>query len=51
LRIYQGRAADGTPALVLVGVDAKGNDMTQGTVLEYSFPCPPFCPEPNDLAP
>ena len=51
LRYYQGRNPDGTPALVLVGVDAKGDDMSSGTVLEFHFPCPPFCPEPDALNP
>ena len=44
LRIYHGRHADGTPALVLVGVDGNRNDMTEGVVLDNHFPCPPWCP-------
>jgi hypothetical protein len=47
LRYYHGRNADGSPAIVLVGVDAKGNDLASGTVLEWHYPCPPFCPEPD----
>ncbi len=49
LRIYHGRAADGTPSLVLVGVDAGGADLTAGLVLENAWPCPPFCSAPNGL--
>lgn len=51
LRIYHGRNTDGSPVMVLVGVNANGDDMTQGTVLEFSYPCPPFCPASNELAP
>lgn len=49
LRFYHGRNADGTPAMVFVGVDANGNDMTAGTVLELHWPCPPYCSEPDTL--
>jgi len=42
LRIYYGLNADGTPALVLAGIDASDNDLT-GTLLEFGFPCPPIC--------
>jgi hypothetical protein len=51
LRFYYGRRADGTSALVLVGVDEGGNDMTDGDVLELHYPCPPFCPTPSQLSP
>ncbi|HEV8539045.1 MAG TPA: hypothetical protein VGR15_09035 [Bacteroidota bacterium] len=43
LRIYYGMRDDGTPVLVLIGVDPSGNDMTAGLVLENGFPCPPVC--------
>jgi hypothetical protein len=43
LRIYFGRHEDGRSALVLVGVDGNDNDMEKGTLLEFGFPCPPFC--------
>jgi uncharacterized lipoprotein NlpE involved in copper resistance len=49
LRIYHGRNADGTSAMVLVGVEKDGKDMTAGTVLERHFPCPPYCDEPSQL--
>ena len=50
LRIYYGKKDDGTPALVLVGVDGSGSDMTQGLVLEDGLPCPPFCWEDGALS-
>jgi hypothetical protein len=50
LRYYYGRNGDGTPSLILVAVDADGDDMTGSTLLEFSYPCPPFCATPNDLA-
>ncbi len=43
LRIYYGRQENGDPALVLVGMDANDNELTGGTLLEFCFPCPPFC--------
>lgn len=49
LRYYFGRKDDGMSAMLLVGVDANGNDMNGGTILEWSYPCPPFCGDPNDL--
>jgi hypothetical protein len=52
VRFYYGRREDGTTlALVLVGVDEGGNDMADGTVLDEHFPCPPYCPTPNQLSP
>jgi len=50
LRIYFGAKADGTPELVLVGVDSKENDiLTKGEIAERQFPCPPRCGEDNQL--
>jgi hypothetical protein len=49
LRIHYGRNADGTPALVLTGVDADDNDLVGGTILELGWPCPPFCGGANAL--
>ena len=37
------------PALVVVGVDANGNDMTAGLVLDESEACPPVCSVNNAL--
>jgi hypothetical protein len=47
VRIYHGRNADGSPAMVLYGVDGKGNDLTEGVVLEHHYPCPPYCTDPE----
>jgi hypothetical protein len=43
IRIYYAKKDDGSPAMVLVGVDTYANDMTGGTVGELLYPCPPFC--------
>jgi hypothetical protein len=51
LRYYFGRRDDSSSAMILVGVDADGNDMTSGEILEWSYPCPPFCGDPDDLNP
>jgi hypothetical protein len=48
LRIYYGLHADGKPALVLTGIDKASNDLT-GTILEQSWPCPPWCGTANSL--
>jgi len=49
LRYYYGRKADGADTLILVGVDADGNDLVQGVVMEDSFLCPPVCGAANAL--
>jgi hypothetical protein len=49
MRYYYAQKDDGTPAIVLVGVDANGHDMTGGFLADLSFPCPPYCDEPNVL--
>jgi hypothetical protein len=49
LRIYQGKNEDGTPSLVLVGIDAAGKDMTQASIMERSGNCPPFCDATSEL--
>jgi hypothetical protein len=43
IRIYFGRKSDGSPALVLVGVNASGQDLTGGPLVEEGWPCPPLC--------
>jgi hypothetical protein len=43
LRFYYGQAANGADSLILVGVDADGNDMADGVLLDDHFLCPPFC--------
>lgn len=49
VRFYYAQKDDGSPALVLVGVDANGNDLTSGVMGDDFFPCPPFCSAPNPL--
>lgn len=43
LRIYKGIDDAGLPVMVLVGVDANGNDITANFVLERGVGCPPNC--------
>lgn len=49
IRCYYGKNDDGTPNVVLVGVDGGGNDLTGGILGDIGFPCPPFCGAPNQL--
>lgn len=49
VRNYFAAYNDGTPTLVLVGVDENGNDMLQGWLGEDIIPCPPFCGHDNLL--
>jgi hypothetical protein len=48
-RIYYGKHKDGSAALVVIGVDSKGNDITTGIALQKTLPCPPWCPENSML--
>lgn len=48
LRIHYGRNPDGSPALILTGMDANDADLT-GDILEKHFPCPPMCGASNTL--
>lgn len=43
LRIYMGRTATGEQTLMIVGIDADGNDLSAGTIADDTLPCPPFC--------
>jgi hypothetical protein len=47
LRFYHGKNEDGTPAMILVGIDAEGNDMAKGCIMDTMQPCPPFCDPPH----
>jgi hypothetical protein len=49
LRIHYAREASGSPTLVLTGIDAANNDLTDGTILDVHYPCPPFCGAANPL--
>jgi len=49
LRYYYGLDDEGTPHIILIGVNADENDMTDGLLAERALMCPPNCPEINDL--
>ncbi len=49
IRIYHGRIPDGSPSLVLAGIDGSDNDLTKGMLLEQLWPCPPICPTASTL--
>ncbi len=49
MRYYYGMDDEGTPHIILIGVEADGNDMIEGLLAERALPCPPACPEPNGL--
>lgn len=49
IRFYPALHEDGTPTIVIVGIDTDGNDMVQGELGEDLLVCPPFCPDPNPL--
>lgn len=43
IRMYHARDEQGQRQLVLVGANAEGEDMTEGTVADGSKVCPPDC--------
>ena len=49
LRIYYGKQTDGTIHAILVGVNEKGEDITDGILLEEAQRCPPYCPVESPL--
>jgi len=49
IRYYYGLSTDGTPKLILVGVDSNGDDMINGPLMEMSSPCPHMCGNDNVL--
>jgi hypothetical protein len=49
IRFYYGENPDGSPAVVLVGIDEKSVDMTDGEIIDTHFPCPPFCDDSSAL--
>jgi hypothetical protein len=50
IRYYYAQTDEGTPTIVLVGVDAKGQDIQTGLIMERSLGCPPFCGVESELA-
>ncbi len=49
MRYYYGIDKDGKKVIVLTAVDADGNDICQGRLLEYSLICPTTCGDSNEL--
>lgn len=56
LRSYFGLNDAKEPQLFIVAVDTAGNDILgadmeggEDLILDRSFPCPPICPDTNDL--
>lgn len=50
LRIYNGQNTETRKNnLVLVGVDEKGEDISNGVILEHLTACPPVCPKSSPL--
>lgn len=49
IRYYYGRAADGKPKLVMVGVLANEDDIADGQLAEFGADCPPNCGKNNEL--
>ena len=49
IRYYYAAKDDGSPTLVLVGVNSTGDDMVQGVLGELTIPCPPICGSSNAL--
>ncbi len=43
IRYYYAKMDNGTPTIVMVGVDSSGRDMTKAVIAEKSYPCPPYC--------
>lgn len=49
MRVYYGLDDTGKKQLIVVGVDASGNDLYTGKLAERSFLCPPDCSAVNPL--
>jgi hypothetical protein len=43
VRFYYAKEDNGSPTLVVVGVNSSGNDMENGVIAERILPCPPVC--------
>jgi len=49
IRSYPGLTDANEPTMVLVGVDAAGNDMVDGALAQFAEPCPTNCSDTNVL--
>lgn len=49
LRSYPALTEEGEITVVMVGVDAAGNDLVDGELAQQGELCPPFCSNPNAL--
>ncbi len=49
IRMYFALDKDENKQLVLVGVDANGDDMTAGVIVDKAYLCPPTCSQKNPL--
>lgn len=49
VRIYYGKHEDGRDALILVGLDGNDKELTSNTLLQFHFPCPPYCEDGSPL--
>ena len=49
VRLYLARGDDGKDTMVMTGVDADGEDMTSGILMQEIIPCPPRCNETSAL--
>lgn len=50
IRIYNGYDTESKNTnLVLVGVNAEGEDITEGIILQDLTPCPKYCPKISPL--
>jgi hypothetical protein len=47
IRIYYALDGEGVQKLILVGVNADGDDLTSGIVADRGEPCPTFCDSGN----
>lgn len=45
IRVYHAQHKDGSPTMVMVAVDAKGEDLAgaKNVFTQYGTDCPPFC--------
>ena len=50
LRVYLGAREDGVATVVFLATDAQGRDMTEGTIAEFAYPCPPMCDAASPFA-